>query len=79
MNDLTKEIPELASTQEEADTKLILHANYHLMSSSSSDVTIFSPSGDTDIIVLAVSLLKEYKSRVSIMDGPWKRETTYSA
>ena len=66
-----KEILELKPTQEEADTKIVLHAN-HYMVSTLFHVTIYSPSGDTDIIVLAVSLLKEFKERVTIIDGHGK-------
>jgi len=59
---------ELQTTQEEADTKLILHAHHYLQSTNQC-VTIYSPSGDTDVIVLAIALLKPFNERVYIMDG----------
>ena len=34
------------------------------------DVTLISPSGDTDIIVLALGSLKEEKEKVTVIDGP---------
>jgi len=61
-----KEISELSSTQEEVDIKIFLHAN-HYLESSSSNLTIYSPSGYTDIIVLAVTLLNNFKERLSLM------------
>ena len=59
---------ELKSSQEEADTKLILHS-YYLLKQSTMNVSIYSPSGDTDIIVLALAHLQEYKQRVYLIDG----------
>ena len=66
-----KEISELSSTQEEADIKIFLHAN-HYLESSSSNLTVYSPSGYTDIIVLAVTLLNNFKERLSLIDGHGK-------
>ena len=43
----------LASNQPEADTRIILHAS---RISEHNKVVIASPSGDTDIIVIAISL-----------------------
>ena len=54
-----KPLPSLLSTQEEADTKVILHA-HKILQGTASTVTIRSPSGDTDIVVLAVALLQEF-------------------
>ena len=48
---------ELSSNQEEADTKVILHCYHSMQEYSSSKVALRSPSGDTDILILAVSLL----------------------
>ena len=48
---------ELSSNQEEADTKVILHCHHSLQESPNSKVVLRSPSGDTDIFVLASSLL----------------------
>ena len=47
---------ELSSDQEEADTKLILHC-HHAMNSMEK-VVLRSPSGDTDILVLALASLE---------------------
>jgi len=58
----------LQTTQEEADTKLILHAHYYL-ETTMSNVTLYSPSGDTGVVVLAIALLKLYNERVTIIDG----------
>ena len=59
----------LISNQEEADTKLILHSHQILKSNETSVITLRSPSGDTDIIVLTVALLCEFRNRVLIDDG----------
>ena len=55
----------LASNQPEADTRIILHAS---RISALKKVVIASPSGDTDIIILAVSLLQNHQN-VTIIDG----------
>jgi hypothetical protein len=55
------------STQDEADTKVILHA-HNILEATDATVTIRSPSGDTDIIVLIAALLQSYKQRVVIDD-----------
>ena len=49
-------IQKLSSNQEEADTKLLLHANHALYEDSSKAVILRSPSGDVDINVLFVSV-----------------------
>ena len=49
---------DLKSNQEEANTKVILHA-IHAIKNSSHKVVIRSPSGDTDIIILALALINE--------------------
>lgn len=48
---------ELSSNQEEADTKVILHSHQSLQADPSSNVVLRSHSADTDILVLAISLL----------------------
>ena len=60
--------PPLESNQPEADTRLILHARDALQSTAS-DVSIYSPSGDTDVVVLCASLLYDEKTRVNLIDG----------
>ena len=57
---------ELKSDQEEADTKVILHALSVL--STSNDVCIRSPSGDTDIFVIALGTIAQ-RSRVKFDYG----------
>jgi len=47
---------DLSSNQEEADTKVILHCQ-HAIETTEGSVVLRSPSGDTDIFVLAVSLI----------------------
>ena len=54
---------DLRTSQEEADTRLILHAQ-HAIDDFSNSFIIRSPSGDTDIIVLVVSLLFDSKENV---------------
>lgn len=51
----TTEVPELSTKQEEADTKVILHAHHALRNNESGTVIIRSHSGDIDITVLALS------------------------
>ena len=67
----------LFSTQEEADTKLILHAN-HILESTMSTVTIRSPSGDTDIVIIAIAVLNIFKGRVVLDDGHGKSQKQVS-
>ena len=43
---------ELSSNQEEADTKLLLHANHALSLNSTKAIVVRSPSGDVDIDIL---------------------------
>ena len=59
----------LASNQEEADTKVILHSHQILKSNETFAITLRSPSGDTDIAVLTAALLSEFRNRVLIHDG----------
>ena len=63
---------QLVSTQEEVDTKIILHCQALALQSPSSSVIIRSHSGDTDIIILAISLLQDYKDRIIFDDGNGK-------
>ena len=48
---------ELSSNHEEANAKVILHCYHSMQEDSSSKVVLRSPSGDTDILVLATALL----------------------
>ena len=57
------------TNQEEAGKRLILHANYIMTSIEGVTVTIHSPSGDTDVIVLELVLLHEFRENVYVIDG----------
>jgi hypothetical protein len=57
----------LASDQEEADTKVVLHA-LDALSTTQSNVCIRSPSGDTDIVIIAIGNISEIH-RVKIDSG----------
>ena len=61
--------PELLSNQEEADTKVITHSFLSLQQAAYYQVVIRSPSRDTDIVVLAVSLLNQDREKVFIDNG----------
>ena len=52
-------ITELETSHEEADTKIILH-EMHLREAHNVNVTFFSLSGDTDIVVLLVAFLQDH-------------------
>ena len=56
---------ELEMSHEEVDTKIILRA-MHLRQTHNVNVTIFSPSGDTYIIVLLVAFLQDHKDHILI-------------
>ena len=53
--------PELLSNHDEGDTKVILHAYRILINDADAVVTIRSPSGDTDILILMIGILHHYK------------------
>ena len=59
---------DLRTNQESADTRLILHAQ-HAIDNFSNSVIIRSPSGDFDIIVLAVFLLFDCKENFFLDSG----------
>ena len=59
----------LTSNQEKADTKVILHSHQILKNNETSVITLRSPSGNTDKVVLTVALLYEFRNRVLINDG----------
>ena len=72
----TTDYPQLESNQPEADTHLVLHARDALQTTDS-EVYIYSPSADTDVVVLCVALLHDEKTRVHIIDGSGKRSRVY--
>ena len=59
-------VESLVSNQEEADTKVVLHALDALKNDG--NFCIRSPSGDTDILVIAIALLNQ-NSRVFVDTG----------
>ena len=60
--------PELQSNHDEGDTKVILHAYRILIEDADAVVTIRSPSGDTDILVLMIGILYSFRDRVILDD-----------
>ena len=64
-----KTYDQLISTQGEADTKIIAHAVELLHQDTENKVVIRSPSGDTDILVLAAALLYNFKEHLVIDNG----------
>ena len=60
--------PKLLSNQDEGDTKVVLHASKILDDDSDVTVTIRSPSGDTDIVMLMIGLLHQCRERVILDD-----------
>ena len=71
------ESPEFISNQDKGDTKVILHVLNALNANSENVVTIRSPSGDSDILILMISNLKQFKERVILDDfhGITKRKS----
>ena len=60
-------VPEMASSQEEADTEIILHCLHVAASQSSSDITIRSP--DTDVFILLLHFCNKVESRIYFDTG----------
>ena len=60
---------EQLSNQEEAETKVIIHAVHALQQQAITRAVIKSGSGDTDIIILSISLLSAYKENVFMKNG----------
>ncbi len=65
-------IQELSSNQEEADTKLLLHANQALSQDPAKAVVVHSPSGDVDINILFLSMFEENSDKIHIDYGTGK-------
>ena len=63
---------DLCSNQEEADTKVILHSKHAFDRSPEKTVIVRSPSGDTDIIVLMISMFIEHPEYFFIDSGSGK-------
>ena len=69
-------IPQLCSNQEEADTKVILHAKHATESSDEGIAIIRSHSGDIDIAVIALSHFIEDADRVILDTNTGKYRKT---
>ena len=63
-----QELLHLPPSQEEADTKLILHS-HKILKEGSSKVVIHSPSSDTDILLLTSAHLYKSKERIYIINS----------
>ncbi|XP_065184634.1 uncharacterized protein LOC135815285 [Sycon ciliatum] len=61
-----EEVPNLRSTQEEADTRMLLHA-YHASADYSTGLVIRSP--DTDVLVLCIALASSIPARLLFETG----------
>ena len=70
--DSVEVIDELSSNQEEADTKLLLHAKHAKEMDQNRSVLVRSPSGDVDINVLFTSMFKEDNTDIYIDYGSGK-------
>ena len=58
----SEDVSELQSNQEEADTRVVLHAMHALSHGGNiQPVVIRSPSGDTDIVALTIAHLMDFK------------------
>ena len=68
----TDVVEELSSNQEEADTKLLLHADHVLNAHDDKAVFVRSPSGDVDINILFLGLFQDRAERIYI--DLWYRE-----
>ena len=68
----TDVIHELSSNQEEADTKLPLHAKHAFNAHPGKAVFVRSPSGDVDINILFLALFPEDAVRIYIDYGTGK-------
>ena len=71
------ELPELSSDQEEADTKICLHAINVLNEDPNKSVIIRSQSGSVDINVLLTSLIIDSADRVFLVVNTGKTERYY--
>ena len=57
--DSISEVEDLSSNQEEADTKLLLHAKHALNENPEQNIIVRSPSGDVDINILFIAIFQE--------------------
>ena len=71
------QIPDLNSTQEEADTKVVLHANHVLTGNEEGVAIIRSHSGDIDIVVIALSHYVHDAERVILDSNTGRNRKTF--
>ena len=69
--DGSQEVEHLKSNQEEADTKVVLHC-LDALRTPEATVVLRSHSGDTDIMVLAVTLIRDHCERLFVDYGSGK-------
>ena len=65
----TTDVNDLCSNQEEADTKIVIHALHSLHHSPIPTINTRPPSGDTDILVLTIVYLYIYKEKIHLDNG----------
>ena len=65
----TTDVNDLYSNQEEADTNIVIHALHSLHHSQIPAIKIRSPSGDTEILVLTIVHLYNYKEKIHSDNG----------
>ena len=68
----TDVVDELSSNQEEADTKLLLHAKHAFNAHPGKAICIRSPSGDVDINIMFLALFPEDADKICIDYGTGK-------
>ena len=71
METITDELEELKSTQEEADTRIVLHCLHSAEESRANDIIIRSP--DTDVFVLVLHFTQNIEQRVLFYTGVGNR------
>ena len=69
-NRVHTKVRELASNQEEADTKLLLHTSYMLIDNNPDHKSVIqSPSGDVDINILFITVFHNHRDIIWIDYG----------
>ncbi|XP_078353848.1 uncharacterized protein LOC144638526 [Oculina patagonica] len=69
-SDTSSEVPALSTTQEEADTRMLLHANHAAEDSSS----VIIASEDTDVLIICLSVAPTFGCHLFIKCGTQNRE-----
>ena len=69
--DTTREVESLYSTQEEADTRIFLHAKR----AEEESTAIIIASQDTDVFIVSLSFACEFACQMYIKSGNQTRET----